>query len=209
MKLLAVAADHVDPKRLGLYQDADVLTRERLHRGLGLFDAALLRIQRGLLAVDAANNHVWRGDPTSLDLDDARPLYRIWSAVNLTALFTAAASGRDATEVYFGDGLIWGGATLVSLLGQRMRFEALDFATHLISVYTVDPKDESLGGVSIPAFVHVAQAKRALHSQLFSVLDRFLSENDTAAPHYFPPAAVVIAPPPTLIAPAAPVTLAH
>lgn len=34
-----------DCQQKQLSQDADLLTRERLHRGLGLFDAALLRIQ--------------------------------------------------------------------------------------------------------------------------------------------------------------------
>lgn len=33
------------------------------------------------------------------------------------------------------------------LLSQQKRFEALDFCSHIVKVYDVDPRDEFVGGV--------------------------------------------------------------
>jgi cytoplasmic FMR1 interacting protein len=35
----------------------------------------------------------------------------------------------------------------VVLLNQQKRFEALDFCSHIVKVYDVDPRDETVGGV--------------------------------------------------------------
>ena len=47
----------------------------------------------------------------------------------------------------FGEGLNWAGCTLIALLGQENRFEALDFCYHIVKVYAVDERDEIVGGV--------------------------------------------------------------
>ena len=47
----------------------------------------------------------------------------------------------------FGEGLNWAGCTLIALLGQENRFEALDFCYHIVKVYEVDSRDEVIGGV--------------------------------------------------------------
>ena len=47
----------------------------------------------------------------------------------------------------FGEGLNWAGCTLIALLGQENRFEALDFCYHIVKVYAVDARDEVIGGV--------------------------------------------------------------
>lgn len=47
----------------------------------------------------------------------------------------------------FGEGLNWAGCTLIALLGQENRFEALDFCYHIVKVYAVDSRDEVVGGV--------------------------------------------------------------
>lgn len=47
----------------------------------------------------------------------------------------------------FGEGLNWAGCTLIALLGQENRFEALDFCYHIVKVYEVDSRDEVVGGV--------------------------------------------------------------
>ena len=39
------------------------------------------------------------------------------------------------------------GCTLIALLGQENRFEALDFCYHIVKVYGVDSRDEVVGGV--------------------------------------------------------------
>lgn len=47
----------------------------------------------------------------------------------------------------FGEGLYWAGCSFVLLLSQQKRFEALDFCSHIVKVYDVDPRDETVGGV--------------------------------------------------------------
>jgi hypothetical protein len=47
----------------------------------------------------------------------------------------------------FGEGLYWAGCAFVVLLNQQKRFEALDFCSHIVKVYDVDPRDETVGGV--------------------------------------------------------------
>ena len=46
-----------------------------------------------------------------------------------------------------GEGLQWAGCTLITLLGQQKRFEALDFCYHLLRVHEVDRQDADLQGV--------------------------------------------------------------
>jgi len=40
----------------------------------------------------------------------------------------------------------WAGCTLIVLLGQQRRFEALDFCYHILRVNRVDMKDEVIKG---------------------------------------------------------------
>ena len=47
----------------------------------------------------------------------------------------------------FGEGLQWAGCTLIALLGQQKRFEALDFSSHLLRVQEVDERLEVVAGV--------------------------------------------------------------
>lgn len=47
----------------------------------------------------------------------------------------------------FGEGLHWAGCTMVVLLGQQRRFEALDFCYHILRVQRVDGKDENVKGI--------------------------------------------------------------
>jgi len=46
-----------------------------------------------------------------------------------------------------GEGLQWAGCTLITLLGQQQRFEALDFCYHLLRVNEVDKQDAEVQGV--------------------------------------------------------------
>lgn len=47
----------------------------------------------------------------------------------------------------FGESLIWAGCTLIMLLGQQHRFEALDFCSHILRVQEVDARQEIVAGV--------------------------------------------------------------
>jgi len=46
-----------------------------------------------------------------------------------------------------GEGLQWAGCTLITLLGQQQRCEALDFCYHLLRVNEVDKPDAEVQGV--------------------------------------------------------------
>lgn len=41
----------------------------------------------------------------------------------------------------------WAGITLIMLLGQEHRFEALDFCNHILRVQEVDSRQEVVAGV--------------------------------------------------------------
>lgn len=47
----------------------------------------------------------------------------------------------------FGEGLHWAGCTMIVLLDQQRRFEALDFCYHILRVQRVDMKDEIVKGI--------------------------------------------------------------
>lgn len=47
----------------------------------------------------------------------------------------------------FGEGLHWAGCTMIVLLGQQRRFEALDFCYHILRVQRVDMKDDVVKGI--------------------------------------------------------------
>lgn len=47
----------------------------------------------------------------------------------------------------FGEGLHWSGCTMIVLLGQQRRFEALDFCYHILRVQRVDMKDDTVKGI--------------------------------------------------------------
>lgn len=47
----------------------------------------------------------------------------------------------------FGEGLHWAGCTMIVLLGQQRRFEALDFCYHILKVQRVDMKDDVVKGI--------------------------------------------------------------
>ena len=53
----------------------------------------------------------------------------------------------------FGEGLNWAGCTMIVLLGQQRRFEALDFCYHILRVQRVDGKDENVKGIVSELFI--------------------------------------------------------
>lgn len=53
----------------------------------------------------------------------------------------------------YGEGLNWAGCTLITLLNQQRRFDALDFSYHILKINKVDNVNEDINGiVSIPSF---------------------------------------------------------
>lgn len=47
----------------------------------------------------------------------------------------------------FGEGLTWAGCTMIALLNQQRKFEALDFCYHILRVQRVDGKDDMVKGI--------------------------------------------------------------
>lgn len=47
----------------------------------------------------------------------------------------------------FGEGLHWAGCTMIMLLNQQRKFEALDFCYHILRVQRVDCKDDTVKGI--------------------------------------------------------------
>lgn len=47
----------------------------------------------------------------------------------------------------FGEGLHWAGCTIIVLLNQQRKFEALDFCYHILRVQRVDGKDDTVKGI--------------------------------------------------------------
>eukprot|EP00051_Salpingoeca_urceolata_P004991 m.69469 g.69469 ORF g.69469 m.69469 type:complete len:1254 (+) comp13989_c0_seq2:242-4003(+) len=176
-------------------QQAETLTRERIStdkKGLSIFQCALGKIKGYLKEADADSGNIWSGPPPAngvVDIDECNQFYRLWSAIQITALYTAASKGRDFADEYFGDGLYWAGLTLVYLLGQRQRFEALDFTYHILKVHELDKKEEVLNGVDLTHFVQFGRQKRALNTHVFSLLDKYLLDEARTVdkPQYVPP----------------------
>lgn len=54
-------------------------------------------------------------------------------------------------EERYGDGVAWGGCTIVYLLGQETRFELLDFTYHVLAVAESDTLSTSLAYIEMMA----------------------------------------------------------
>ncbi|XP_026330610.1 cytoplasmic FMR1-interacting protein-like, partial [Hyposmocoma kahamanoa] len=128
-----------------LAHEGDLLTRERLCCGLSLF-AVVLRRLRSCLAAPA-----WPAPPAPphhapLHADDTNEFHRLWSALQFLYCIPTTET-QFTVEELFGEGLHWAGCTIIALLGQQRRFEALDFCYHILRVQRVDGKDELVKGV--------------------------------------------------------------
>ena len=55
--------------------------------------------------------------------------------------------GVSSFRQLFGEGLTWAGCTMIVLLNQQRKFEALDFCYHILRVQRVDGKDEMVKGI--------------------------------------------------------------
>lgn len=105
-------------------------------------------------------------------LDNPRAFFRLWSAIQFVFSLSSVGKGSTIREL-FGDGLAWGGCTLISLYGQYHNFRAFDFNSHILTVQTADKKLGNLHfgngqyggalqpGMSIPSSVTNAAQQEA------------------------------------------------
>lgn len=63
--------------------------------------------------------------------------------IEVSLFFILIISNREL----FGEGLHWAGCTMIMLLNQQRRFEALDFCYHILRVQRVDGKDDTVKGI--------------------------------------------------------------
>ncbi|KAG6463828.1 hypothetical protein O3G_MSEX014088, partial [Manduca sexta] len=162
-----------------LSREGDLLTRERLCCGLSLF-AVVLRRLRGVLcaaawpAPSATHHHA------PLHTDDTNEFHRLWSALQFLYCIPVGET-QFTVEELFGEGLHWAGCTIIALLGQQRRFEALDFCYHILRVQRVDGKDELVKGIPLKRMVDRIRRFQVLNSQIFGVLARHLAADDERA----------------------------
>ncbi|XP_063899384.1 cytoplasmic FMR1-interacting protein-like isoform X1 [Helicoverpa armigera] len=162
-----------------LSREGDLLTRERLCCGLSLFSVVLRRLRSCLTAPQwpappAPHHHAPHHTDTTTEF------HRLWSALQF--LYCIPVGDTQFTvEELFGEGLHWAGCTIIALLGQQRRFEALDFCYHILKVQRVDGKDELVKGIPLKRMVDRIRRFQVLNSQIFGVLARHLAADDERA----------------------------
>jgi hypothetical protein len=72
------------------------------------------------------------------DIDARLGLGRTPCFARYVSASTCSRSHSDTHQLYFGDGLLWGGCAIISLTGQQKRFQAFDFNSHIIRVWEFD-----------------------------------------------------------------------
>jgi len=158
-------------KLLVIAKEGDLLTKERLCCGLSLFEQVLNRLQ-GFLS---AHPHIWQGanrPPANgvMNIDECTEFHRLWSAMQFVFCTPPKNPGELTVEQVFGEGVNWAGCTIITLLGQQRRFEALDFCYHLLRVQRIDMRDED----GLRVMVDRIRRFQVLNSQVFAILNKHL-----------------------------------
>ncbi|KAK3928668.1 Cytoplasmic FMR1-interacting protein [Frankliniella fusca] len=182
-------------KQAMISREGDLLTRERLCCGLSIFEVVLTRLKSFL------DDPIWAGPPPSngvMNVDECSEFHRLWSALQFVYCIPVGDTEFTVEEL-FGEGLNWAGCTMIVLLGQQRRFEALDFCYHILRVQRVDGKDEVVKGIPLKRMVDRIRRFQVLNSQIFAILNKFLKSSEidsTSIEHVrcFPP------PPPASLA---------
>ncbi|KAJ8027992.1 Cytoplasmic FMR1-interacting protein 2 [Holothuria leucospilota] len=157
------------PEQIANVREADLLTRERLCCGLSMFEVVLQRIKSFL------DDPIWKGpEPANgvINIDECSEFHRLWSAIQFVYCLPLQEHNFTPEESY-GEGLNWAGCTLMTLLDQQKRFEALDFSYHILRVHKVDQLDEDINGISLSRFVNNIENHQFLNKQIFAVINRY------------------------------------
>ncbi|XP_022901321.1 cytoplasmic FMR1-interacting protein [Onthophagus taurus] len=162
-------------KQAMIAREGDLLTRERLCCGLSIFEVVLNRLRSFL------DDPIWVGPPAKngvMNIDECTEFHRLWSALQFVYCIPVTETEFTVEEL-FGEGLHWAGCTMIVLLGQQRRFEALDFCYHILRVQRVDMKDEIVKGISLKRMVDRIRRFQVLNSQIFAILNKFLKANES------------------------------
>uniref|UniRef100_A0A8D8TYF4 Cytoplasmic FMR1-interacting protein n=1 Tax=Cacopsylla melanoneura TaxID=428564 RepID=A0A8D8TYF4_9HEMI len=164
-------------KQAMIAREGDLLTRERLCCGLSIFEVVLSRL-RGFL-----DDPVWVGPPPTngvINIDECTEFHRLWSALQFVYCIPVGDTEFTVEEL-FGEGLNWAGCTMIVLLGQQRRFEALDFCYHILRVQRVDGRDENVKGIHLKRMVDRIRRFQVVNSQIFATLNKYLGSSDADA----------------------------
>ncbi|XP_067136853.1 cytoplasmic FMR1-interacting protein isoform X2 [Centruroides vittatus] len=162
-------------KQSSIAREGDLLTKERLCCGLSIFEIILTRIKSFL------DDPVWIGTPPMngvMNIDECTEFHRLWSALQFVYCIPVGEN-EFTVEQLFGEGLNWAGCTMIALLGQQRRFEALDFCYHILRVQRADGKDEMVKGIPLKKMVDRIRRFQVLNSQIFAILNKYLKTSDT------------------------------
>ena len=129
--------------------ESELLTRERLCCGLSIFEFMLSKIKSFLLA-DPLWSDFNQQPPANgvMNVDENVEFHRLWSGMQFIYCLPRQGNAYLIEEL-FGDGLIWAGCTIISLLGQQQRFESFDHSYHLFKVNQVDGSTEKVNNIVI------------------------------------------------------------
>ncbi|XP_050079381.1 cytoplasmic FMR1-interacting protein [Anopheles maculipalpis] len=161
-------------KQAMIAREGDLLTRERLCCGLSIFEVILGRVKSFL------DDPIWMGPPPIngvMNIDECSEFHRLWSALQFVYCIPVAGTEYMVEEL-FGEGLHWAGCTIIVLLNQQRKFEALDFCYHILRVQRVDGKDDTVKGINLKRMVDRIRRFQVLNSQIFAVLNKYLKSND-------------------------------
>ncbi|KAI5738893.1 hypothetical protein M8J77_012386 [Diaphorina citri] len=164
-------------KQAMIAREGDLLTRERLCCGLSIFEVVLNRL-RGFL-----DDPIWVGPPPTngvINIDECTEFHRLWSALQFVYCIPVGDTEFTVEEL-FGEGLNWAGCTMIVLLGQQRRFEALDFCYHILRVQRVDGRDENVKGIHLKRMVDRIRRFQVVNSQIFATLNKYLGSSDADA----------------------------
>jgi len=111
-----------------------------------------------------------------LAIDHTTEFYRLWSTMQFVSCINDGTNPFSSLSL-FGHGLYWGGSSIVFLLGQRQRFEVLDFCYHVerMEQAAIKPvtSDGSKENENLIKFLAGVRAVRDLNNNIFMTLEMF------------------------------------
>lgn len=147
---------------------------------------SLLGIQKMLNEI----SHLWSVNPKTSDndiipIDSTTEFYRIWSALQYIFLIDLEENiqlQKSSMEL-FGDGFHFAGCTIIYFLGQKHRFEALDFSYHLVKMNEAIPWNDA----TMEKFTSRLNRIKDINDYVFRMLEVNLPHESSKNTIFHPP----------------------
>eukprot|EP00111_Clytia_hemisphaerica_P000392 TCONS_00001077-protein len=115
-----------------------------------------------------------------MSIEECREFHRLWSAIQF--IYCKPLGEHEITvEETFGESLNWAGITLIMLLRQEHRFEALDFCNHILRVQEIDSRQEVVAGVDLKRLIRRIKEYQTINKHIMAVLKRYLKSGDSSS----------------------------